>query len=108
MRLANLVAGAIAALVWGFVLLGGMRLVGMIACANLPDFPLAGELAFSVVVPTAMLTLSVVSVALANYVPQPGRAITWFPFAALALALIYFGLVTGVSISASASGDCPF
>jgi len=41
-------------------------------------------------------------------VPRPGRAIAWFPFASLALALAYFGFLSSILVSAGASADCPF
>jgi len=108
MRIANLLSGIVAALVWGVFLFGGMRLIGMISCANLPDFPIVDELVFRVVIPAAMLALTVASVALANYVPRAGRAIAWFPFASLPFALAYFGFLSGILVSAGASSDCPF
>ena len=108
MRLTNLVSGIIAAIVWGLLLFGGMRLVGMIACANLPDFPIVSELMFAVVIPTAMLTLTVASVGLTGLSPRPAKAIAWFPVAALVLALVYYAAITGTSIAPSATADCPF
>ena len=108
MRKINFIAGIVAALVWGMFLFGGMRLVGMIACANLPDFPIVSELMFAVVIPTAVLTLTIVSVGLTTLSPRPVKAIAWFPVAALVLALVYYALVTGTAIAPSATADCPF
>jgi len=108
MRWVNLVSGVLAALMWGYILYLGMALVDMIACANLPDFSIFGTLVVNVIVPTVMITLTVAAVVVTNWVRQPGRVITWLPIAALVSVPVYYAFATGLSITASALGNCPF
>jgi hypothetical protein len=108
MRLVNLVSGVLAALVWGYFLYRGIMFIEMVACANLPDFRIAGSLTYNVIVPTTVLVLVVTSVAVTNWVKQPGRAIALLPCAALVGVLIYYAFATGISITDAALGNCPF
>lgn len=105
-RLTGSLFGAVAALIWGLLLFEGIAAVTVLACADLPGFPITRELLFSVVTPTAMLTVALASIALVNCVPRSRRGVTLVPFAALALLLPYYGFMSGVSITQSALGDC--
>lgn len=108
MRLPNLVAGVLAVLAWGWFLYLGTTLVDVIACANLPKFSTINTQLFNVVIPAAMIALVVASVFVSNWVKQPGRVISWFPYFALLAVLVHYLFTTGMPIDANALGGCPF
>ena len=106
MRLANFVVGVFTALYWSHLLALGISGFDLIACVKLPQESIIQDLLFQVVFPTAMLVLTVGSVAATNYVPHPGKGITWIPFMTLALVLVYHALATDLSITGEGLRAC--
>lgn len=106
MKLLSLIVGTISALVWGGCLHANIARLDFVACVMLPESPIDGQIWFNVVFPTAMLTLSVAALISNIFISRPARWIRWTPFITLALILVYFAGVTGLSVTEAAAREC--
>jgi hypothetical protein len=98
--------GIVPILIWTAFLWLGVAQSAVIACADLRGFPFAREVLFDVAIPAAMLAFSLGSVAIPTSAPRSARKIVWLPFATLALVLVYYAFVSGISIPPRALGYC--
>ena len=106
MKFLSLILALVLALWWGAFLVTSIPQLDVLACVMLPEQSISGTLWFQVVWPTAMVTLSAVSLTLTLLIKTPPKAVLSLPFVPLLCLPAYYALTTGLSITQAALDAC--